>query len=513
MRGHLHDWGVERVALQPLGVDTALFHPGRAAATPWRSELGLAADARVLVYAGRFAPEKHLDVLADAVARLGPPHVLLAIGAGPMPPAGERVRVVPFVADATVLAAILAGADAFVHAGDQETFGLSALEAMACGTPIVVRRRGRPRRARRRRLRPGGRARHRGSVRRSDRRAPCRRSAGATPRRAGARRGQRLGAGAARTARSLPAPARGRGGIAGSGAGDRSLFPAAGAMSQETTITPSRFESERFVCLVLHDVAPSTRAACMRVLAAVAQVADVPVTLLAVPRYHGETSTPDLVDWLGARERRGDELALHGWSHRDEEKPPTGMVDGLRRRVYTRGEGEFWALSEREASRRIEAGVAWFREHGWPLAGFVAPAWLLGPGAWQALATQRFEYTATLRELVHLPGRASVKSQSVVYSTCERLAAAKLAALERDRRPAGTRQQGASPRAASARRRFRRRPPFLAEGADAGIARPAGGDGRRFHAPRPGGGADGVAGRVGRADDAVAVDQRRLTIG
>jgi|KBSSwiStaDraftv2_1062776.scaffolds.fasta_scaffold14538_4 predicted deacetylase len=188
-------------------------------------------------------------------------------------------------------------------------------------------------------------------------------------------------------------------------------------MSQETTITPSRFESERFVCLVLHDVAPSTRAACMRVLAAVAQVADVPVTLLAVPRYHGETSTPDLVDWLGARQRRGDELALHGWSHRDEEKPPTGMVDGLRRRVYTRGEGEFWALSEREASRRIEAGVAWFREHGWPLAGFVAPAWLLGPGAWQALATQRFEYTATLRELVHLPGRASVKSQSVVYST------------------------------------------------------------------------------------------------
>jgi hypothetical protein len=74
-------------------------------------------------------------------------------------------------------------------------------------------------------------------------------------------------------------------------------------------------------------------------------------------------------------------------------------------------------VSEREATRRIEAGIAWFRERGWPLAGFVAPAWLLGPGAWQALATQRFEYTATLRELVHLPGRASVRSQSVVYST------------------------------------------------------------------------------------------------
>ena len=140
MRSHLLDWGVERVALQPLGVDTAAFHPDRAAATGWRAELGLAADDRVLVYAGRFAPEKHLDVLADAVGRLGAPHVLLAIGAGPVPPAGERVRVVPFVADVGALAAILAGAEAFVHAGDQETFGLSALEAMACGTPIVVRR-------------------------------------------------------------------------------------------------------------------------------------------------------------------------------------------------------------------------------------------------------------------------------------------------------------------------------------------------------------------------------------
>jgi len=140
MRRHLLEWGVERVALQPLGVDTAAFHPDRAE-PGWRAALGLAADARVLVYAGRFAPEKHLEVLADAVRRLGPNHVLLAIGAGPPPPpAGERVRVLPFVADVAALGRILAGADAFVHAGDQETFGLSALEAMACGTPVVVRK-------------------------------------------------------------------------------------------------------------------------------------------------------------------------------------------------------------------------------------------------------------------------------------------------------------------------------------------------------------------------------------
>ena len=138
MLGHLVDAGIDRAACQPLGVDTAVFRPGLASPA-WRTSLGLADDARVLVYAGRFAPEKHLDVLADAVALLGAPYVLVAMGAGPTPPpAGARVRVLPFVAGAEALATALASADAFVHAGDQETFGLSALEALACGTPVVV---------------------------------------------------------------------------------------------------------------------------------------------------------------------------------------------------------------------------------------------------------------------------------------------------------------------------------------------------------------------------------------
>jgi len=124
---------------QPLGVDTQHFHPARTSAA-WRAAQGYDADARLLVYAGRFAPEKHLDVLAAAVAQLGPPYALLAIGAGPTPPRGTGVRVMPFLADPGALATALASADAFVHAGDQETFGLSLLEAFACGTPAVVRR-------------------------------------------------------------------------------------------------------------------------------------------------------------------------------------------------------------------------------------------------------------------------------------------------------------------------------------------------------------------------------------
>ena len=139
MAAHLGEWGVTRVACQPLGVDTAVFRP-QARDPSWRQRHGWSGDARILVYAGRFAPEKHLDVLADAVRRLGPPYVLLAVGAGPSPPAaGDRVIVHPFVTSASALATVLASADAFVHAGDQETFGLSVLEALACGTPAVVR--------------------------------------------------------------------------------------------------------------------------------------------------------------------------------------------------------------------------------------------------------------------------------------------------------------------------------------------------------------------------------------
>ena len=138
MQGVLQELGLEQVQQQPLGVDTATFHPARRDPA-WRRNLGLGADARVLLYAGRFAPEKQLPLLAAAVRRLGPRYRLVAVGAGPTPPRGEQVLLLPYEPRAERLARIVASSDAFVHAGDQESFGLGVLEAMACGTPVVVR--------------------------------------------------------------------------------------------------------------------------------------------------------------------------------------------------------------------------------------------------------------------------------------------------------------------------------------------------------------------------------------
>ena len=137
----LKSWGVRHASHQPLGVDCSVFNP-EAAEPAWRHglcrRLGLNTRTRLIVYSGRFAPEKRLQLLADAVGRLGEGHALLAVGAGPRPPQGEHVRVLPTERDSTRLAMLLASCDVYAHAGDRETFGLGVLEAMACGTPVVT---------------------------------------------------------------------------------------------------------------------------------------------------------------------------------------------------------------------------------------------------------------------------------------------------------------------------------------------------------------------------------------
>ena len=138
MAEQLRALGLASVEQQPLGVDTQVFHPSRRDPA-LRAELGIGPEVKVLLFVGRFAPEKNLPLLADAVRRLGKPYLLLAVGEGPLPPHGSRVRRLPYEPRPAQLARLMASADAFVHAGDQESFGLAPLEAMACGTPVVVR--------------------------------------------------------------------------------------------------------------------------------------------------------------------------------------------------------------------------------------------------------------------------------------------------------------------------------------------------------------------------------------
>lgn len=133
---YLADIGVPHTALQPLGVDSEIFSPQRRVLN-LRQALGLSADTRLLVYAGRFSGEKNIDVLMQAMARLGRPYHLLLIGGGRDATPARNVTVMPFRRAGIELAEWLASCDALVHAGSNETFGLVLLEAMACGLPVV----------------------------------------------------------------------------------------------------------------------------------------------------------------------------------------------------------------------------------------------------------------------------------------------------------------------------------------------------------------------------------------
>lgn len=162
---------------------------------------------------------------------------------------------------------------------------------------------------------------------------------------------------------------------------------------------------EHMLCVSIHDVAPATWSDCLRLVEAVRAVADIPLTWLVVPHYHFRPEqSPAMEACLNVVLERSDELALHGYSHLDTEAGSGGLGTRFLRNVYTRREGEFAALTEVEARRRIELGLDWFAARGWTPTGFVPPAWLLGEGAWRALRDAPFAYTTTFSHFHCLPG-------------------------------------------------------------------------------------------------------------
>ena len=180
----------------------------------------------------------------------------------------------------------------------------------------------------------------------------------------------------------------------------------------------------KMLCVSIHDVAPATWADCLRLVQAIRAVADIPLTWLVVPHYHFRPERSAAMEaGLNAALARGDELALHGYSHLDTEASGGGLRARFLRNIYTRREGEFAALDRDEARRRLDLGLAWFAARGWTPAGFVPPAWLLGEGAWQALRASPFAYTTTFSHFHCLSGQgdiAPLRSPSMVYAARNR---------------------------------------------------------------------------------------------
>jgi predicted deacetylase len=111
--------------------------------------------------------------------------------------------------------------------------------------------------------------------------------------------------------------------------------------------------------------------------------------MLVVPNHWGDApirpGSPfarKLRDWAS----QGIEMMLHGFTHRDDASHQ-GSADRFRAGFMTAGEGEFLGLAQAEATSRISEGRSLIEDViGRPIDGFVAPAWLYGPGALDALS-------------------------------------------------------------------------------------------------------------------------------
>lgn len=170
--------------------------------------------------------------------------------------------------------------------------------------------------------------------------------------------------------------------------------------------------------LVLHDVAPHTWPDYQPFVEAVDALGEIPLTWLVVPDFHKRDPlalAAGFRQMLDRRLQRGDELVLHGYYHADDRPPPRSPGEYFMRRIYTH-EGEFYSLDQTTALERLEAGMSLFRRFDWPLAGFVAPAWLMSEGTRQALRSLPLQYTSDPRYLYRLPDFTRVAAPGLVWS-------------------------------------------------------------------------------------------------
>jgi D-inositol-3-phosphate glycosyltransferase len=141
----------ERIVVVTPGVDHNVFVPGDRAAA--RRAVG-ASDRPLLLFVGRIQPLKGADLAIHALAELPDPRAELVLVGGPSGPDGEvelarlhalvgdlaldgRVRFVP-PQPHDRLVSFYRAADVCVVPSQTESFGLVALEAAACGTPVVA---------------------------------------------------------------------------------------------------------------------------------------------------------------------------------------------------------------------------------------------------------------------------------------------------------------------------------------------------------------------------------------
>lgn len=195
---------------------------------------------------------------------------------------------------------------------------------------------------------------------------------------------------------------------------------------------PSPVNPDASLLVSIHDVGPRSEGAVDRLSGLVEPYTGngnfamlvVPDHWRQAPIVPGSSFATRLRGWADT----GVEMFVHGWFHLDE----TSHVRRLARwraSQMTAGEGEFLGIDEATALDRMVRGRDLIENIiGRPVAGFVAPAWLYGPGARSALIKSGFSLAEDhLR--VWRPSDGAVLARSPVITWASRSAIRRASSL------------------------------------------------------------------------------------
>jgi predicted deacetylase len=145
---------------------------------------------------------------------------------------------------------------------------------------------------------------------------------------------------------------------------------------------------QRLLLASVHDVSPRFEGEVDRLIDLLRPHIGMRLAMLVVPNHWGDAPIVPGSPFAGRLRswaEQGVEMFLHGFTHRDTGQH-SGTADRMRARFMTASEGEFLGLSRTDAAARIADGRKLIEGViGRPIDGFVAPAWLYGDGAREAL--------------------------------------------------------------------------------------------------------------------------------
>lgn len=177
--------------------------------------------------------------------------------------------------------------------------------------------------------------------------------------------------------------------------------------------------ADRALVVSLHDVSPHTFERSRLIVEKLEGMGVGKISLLVIPDHHHQghfLANKEFCDWLLAQHRAGHEIVMHGYYHQRVRKPSESVLQKWVTRTYTADEGEFYDITEEEASELVAKSREEFASLGLHPEGFIAPAWLLSDAGEAAVRKAGLRYTTRIGSVLDFSNDVKHDSQSMVYS-------------------------------------------------------------------------------------------------